>query len=460
MDSYDKGLIQKYSDLFVECRNPEVQKLYWLLSLFLAKCDGLLTNAEVHQLKGDTGTIPFDPYATPSNQKRSILTRLEFLKRYKVNRAQDIIGVLTWGLFATKRINPSDRRYLVEFVENPDRPFSWIAKKLSVSPVSVFNAYHRLESKIHFRFISAVNFPLFKLRHIFVFFKPNEGFRGFASNKPFTLSMNRDTFGEWMWASFLIPDQARSLKEFNESLRKLADEAFADHRSYDIKSVGKTCNLSLFDGEKWIHSEDVLGVGPFKLAELGKGALPRFDEFFYGETPIRFDKVDFMISCLKYGDARRKNSEIRDVLSKYGYSLSWVTLSRRMKLLRRDRVIRSYSHFSGLGLNVALMFAVECDHELLETLYYAFPQYPECTAYRTDKGVVFMIRTTAEAAPSMSYLLQSLLRDRAERLIATNRLENIGSKGPIGLYEYWNSDKQYWEFKKGFFDLTKNHGHS
>jgi DNA-binding Lrp family transcriptional regulator len=203
-----------------------------------------------------------------------------------------------------------------------------------------------------------------------------------------------------------------------------------------------------------------LGIGPLKLAELNKGALPRFDEFFYAETPIRFDKVDFLISCLRNGNARIKNSEIRDVLSKYGYNLSWVTISRRLKLLRRAGVFRSYFYFSGLGLNMALMFAVECDHELLETLYYAFPLYPECTAYRTNKGVIFMIRTTTETAPSISYLIQSFLRDRAERLFATNRLENIGGKSPMGLHEYWNSDRQYWEFKSGFFQLAKDRSHS
>lgn len=450
-------LIQKYSDLFVECRDSEVQNLYRLLSLFFAKCDELLSKAEVQRLRGDTKDIPFDPYETPPKMKDSILIRLKFLKKYNISSPREIMRVLTWGLLATERMDPSDRKYLVEFVESPDKPFSSIAKRLGVSAVSVFDAYHRLRERIEFRFISAFNFPLFKLRHIFVFFKPREDFDGQRLAKPFGLSLNRDTFGEWMWASFLVPDQDKCLREFNDSLRRLAPEAFVDYRSYEVRSIGRTCNLSLFDGERWIHGPDVLGIGPLKLAEASKGLLPRLDEFSYGKTPIRFDKVDFLISCMKYGNARLKNSDIGDVLSQYGYSLSWVTISRRITFLMRAGVLRPYFHFSGLGLNVASMFALECEDELLETLYHAFPQYPECTAYRTDKGVIFMIRTTAEAAPSISYLLQSSLQDKADRLIVTNRLENIGSKTPIGLYEYWNSDRQYWEFERGFFDLTRNH---
>jgi DNA-binding Lrp family transcriptional regulator len=439
----------------VECGDSEVRKLYWLLSLFFAKCDGSLSNAEVQRLKGDSGSIPFDPYQTPPERKDSILIRLKFLKKYNINNAQEIIRVLTWGLFVTERFDPSDRKYLIEFVENPEKPFSMIAKRLTVSTSSVLDAYHRLNRRIQFRFISALNFPLFKLKHIALFFKPNEEFHSAMLNRPFTLAINRDTFGEWMWATFLVPNQSRSILEFNEGLKKLAHEAFIDYRSYEIKSVGRACNLALFDGEKWIHSEDILGIGPLKLAESNKGALPPLYEFSYGEDSIEFDKIDFLISCMMYGNARIKNSEIRKALDQYGHRMSWVTLSKRITSLKKAGAFRPYFNFSGLGLNVAIVFAVECQPELLETLYFAFPQFPECTAHRTDKGVIFMIRTAAESAPAVSYLVQSSLQNEADRLIVANRLENIGSKIPITLYEYWNSDKQYWEFERGSFDLTK-----
>ena len=107
---------------------------------------------------------------------------------------------------------------------------------------------------------------------------------------------------------------------------------------------------------------------------------------------------------------------------------------------------------------MASTFAVECDSDFLDTLYYAFPQFPECVASRTNRGVVFMIRSTAEAAPAISYLIQSSLRDGADRVIVANRLENIGGRNPTSLQECWNDEKQYWEFRRGAFDLTKNGG--
>jgi hypothetical protein len=404
---------------------------------------------------GDTVGIPFDPYETPIARRDSILIRLKFLKRYNVTNPKVITRTLTWGLFTTEKFRSSDRRYLAQFTENPGKPFSWFARKLGLSTSSIFEAYHRLNKRIQFRFITGLNFPLLKLKHFALFFKPNAEFKASSLLRDFTLSINRDTLGDWMWASFLIPNQIRILKEFGESLKKTSYEVFEDYRLYEIKSVGKCCNLSIFDGEKWIPSEDILGVGAFKFAERIGEVLPRLREYDYENEPIEFDTIDYLIACLRYGNARSKNSEIRDVLSQYGYNLSWVTVAKRLTALMRVGLFFPSFSFSGLGLSAASMYAVECEDRVLETLYHTFTQFPECTAYRTDKGLVFMVRAPAETAPAISYLVQSTLRDEAERVIVTNRLENIGSKVPAALYRYWSSDKQYWGFRRGFFDLTK-----
>jgi hypothetical protein len=448
--------MQRYSDLFVESKDPEVEKLRLLLTLFFAKCDGLIPNSDVKRLMGEPGEFPFDPYETPIERRDSILIRLKFLKKYNISNPQEIIRILTWGLFATGKFNSSDRRYLVEFVENPDKSFRWFADKLKVSTSTIFEAYHRLNKRIQFRFASALNFPLLKLRHLIVFLKPNEAFKTSSLSREFTLSVNRDTFGDWMWASFLVPDQTRILREFADSLKKIGYEVFDDHRLYEVRSLGKSCNLLMFDGEKWIPSDDVLGVGAFKFAERAGEVSPRLNEYEYGREPIEFDTVDFLIACLRSGNARSKNSEIRSVLSQYGYNLAWVTLSKRLTCLRRAGLFIPSFGFSGLGLGSASTYAVECEDDLLETLYHTFPQFPECTASRTDKGVVFMVRAPAESGPAISYLVQSTLRDEAERLIVANRLENIGTKIPTALYTHWNADKQYWEFERGYFDLAKN----
>jgi hypothetical protein len=455
LESRWDGLVLRYSDLFVDCNDQEVRRLYYAISLFFAKCDGLISNSETQKLMGDTAGIPFDPYETPVERRDSIIIRLRFLKKYNISNPQEIIRILTWGLFKAEKFNSSDRKYLAEFIENPDKSFSWYAAKLGVSTSSIFEAYHRLNRRIQFRFMAALNFPLLKLKHFIMFFKPNEAFKASSLSREFTLSINRDTFGDWMWASFLIPDQTRILNEFTVSVKKTSNEVFDDHRLYGIESIGKSCNMLIFDGEKWIQSDDVLGVGTFKFAERTREVLPRLPEHEYGREPIEFDTADFLIACLRYGNARSKNSEIRDVLSQYGFNFAMVTVAKRLTVLRRARLFFPIFGFSGLGLTAASAYAVECEYSLLETLYHSFPQFPECTASRTDKGVVFMVRAPAESVPAISYLIQSTLRGEAEHLIVANRLDNIGTKVPTALYSHWNSEKQYWEFERGYFDLTR-----
>jgi len=149
---------------------------------------------------------------------------------------------------------------------------------------------------------------------------------------------------------------------------------------------------------------------------------------------------------------------MRDVLTKYDYRLALVTVAKRMTALRRKGLFIPFFNLSGLGLSSASTYAVECEDSTVETLYHAFPQMPECTVSRTDRGVVFMVRSPAESAPAISYLIQTTLHDQADRLIVANRLQNIGTKVPTALYKSWNTDKQYWEFERGHFDLWKKHG--
>jgi hypothetical protein len=288
-----------------------------------------------------------------------------------------------------------------------------------------------------------------------VFFKPSEAFKASLLWRDFTLSINQDTFGDWKWASFLVPNQTRIQREFTDGLKKFSYDAFEDYRLYEIKSMGKSCNLSTFDGERWIQSDDALGVSALKFAERTGELLPRLNDYRYGFEPVKFDSIDYLITFIRCADARSRNSEIRSILSQYGFGLAEVTLAKRLMSLRKKGLFIPFFSFSGIGLGSASAYAVECEDSFVETLYRTFPLFPECTVSRTDKGVVFMVRSPAESAPAVSYLVQTTLRDGADRLIVASRLENIGTRAPTTLYRCWNSGKQFWEFERGHFDLTR-----
>jgi hypothetical protein len=210
----------------------------------------------------------------------------------------------------------------------------------------------------------------------------------------------------------------------------------------------------MFDGARWIFSEEGLGVGAFRFAESTRGISPRLPETAYADNPIRFDTVDFLIACRMATSARIKNSELRTVLKQHNYDLSRATISRRIAALRQKGAFIPYWSFQGLGLNVMLAFAVESTDEVVETLYHMFPLFPDCFAFRTDKGVVFCVRTTVEMAGAIYYFMQTL-RDEVDNLISLSRYENLGGRSIERLADYWNSEKQKWDFKRGFFDLTK-----
>jgi hypothetical protein len=275
------------------------------------------------------------------------------------------------------------------------------------------------------------------------------------SKREITRSLYCDTFGGWMSASFLVPNQDRILKEFSGSLTKLASEVFSEHRVYEVKSNGQNHNLSTFDGEKWFFSEEAIGLGAFKYARANREITPRLREYVYGDRPARFDQADFLLSLAMSSDSSTRNSELRQVLKENNYGVfSRVTVSKRLAVLKRCGAFFPMSSFSGLGLNATLDFAVECDDEVCETFYHMFPMLPDCWAYRTNKGVIGIVKTPAEMASSVSYLMHSL-RHEVHNLIVTSRFENIGSRTWRHMVKYWNAEKQYWDFERGFFDLTR-----
>jgi hypothetical protein len=159
------------------------------------------------------------------DRKEKIVTTLKFLKKHHINRPTEIIRILTQALLAYEKVEASFRKYLVEFTDNPGKPFRWYAGRLSVSVSSVTRAYQKLRKAIHLRFFACADYPMFKLKHFILYFKPDRSFRtSMVSKRVFTRTLNYDTFGEWMWASFLVPDQDRILKEFKNSLAIFASE--------------------------------------------------------------------------------------------------------------------------------------------------------------------------------------------------------------------------------------------
>jgi hypothetical protein len=450
-------IVRHYSDMFVECDDHEVQQLKGLLSLFFAKCDGLCSPAEVLKLESVfKGGFIFDPYTRPAEDKGKIIAKLEYLKKHNIKKPKEVTRFLVEGLYTGEKIGGSHCKYLVEFMDDPGKPFNWYANRLKVSVSSVTRAFRKLTKSSGLTFFSHPNYPMFKLKHFNLFFQPNESFQPtMISEREFAKALNYDTFGEWMWTAFLVPDQSRILDEFKGGLARFADEVLRDYHLYEFKSVGSSSNFSMFDGEKWSFDIEAFGIGAFELVRANESILPRMNEFTYGDTPIRFDRVDFLLATFASSNCLAKNSELRKIVMEYGCGdLSPATIQRRLATLRDKRAIFNDSGISRIGLTSAFGFAIECDEGTVETLYHLFPIFPECWAYRTNKGVFGMILGPPAMAAGISYVLQGL-KDEVDHLFVTSRFANIGSRSGLELYKYWNAEKQYWDFERGFFDLTK-----
>jgi DNA-binding Lrp family transcriptional regulator len=468
-----------YDGLFPQVENKELQVLFALIRIYLARCDNPGLRREHiminQQLMKRLILTYFDPFTTPIERglREALISRLNSMKRYRITNSEVIRRALVTCFYDKEpRVRRRQKTYLDVFMRNPGESFTKIAKVVGVTPQAVSTAYRFMQKSDVFKFWGLINYRAFNLRHFMVFFTTMREYRGnseflrklFFEGLPFTLSLNSDVYEGSSWASFVIPNQNKELREFKESLSGLRDEVFRELTISEFNSVSTGSNLEFFDGRRWFFDPQLWTYGFFEFVRENKEILRKATELRYSNQPIRFDRRDFSIATILSADPLLSHNEIRKRLAEFGFRMSRPTITRKVSRLLSPQVptsdvdykcptIYSYGAYSGLGLNNLSLYLIECDDKVAEDMYYAVGYLPYYFLYRTDKGVLLSIRTSSEDIAKFNYMIRGMNEIRV--VAYSNRFESMGIRSLAGLHEKWDENKQKWICADHELDFVK-----
>jgi DNA-binding Lrp family transcriptional regulator len=181
--------------------------------------------------------------------------------------------------------------------------------------------------------------------------------------------------------------------------------------------------------------------------------------------PIGFDRIDYLIASIMAADSLIPHDNIRERLSEFGYNISRPSVTRRIRRLTSARipsddeqagtqpVLYRYMTYSGLGLSNLNAYLIECDEKYVEEMCYAVGYLPYYFLYRTEKGMLLYIKSTAADIAKFNYMIRGL----SEISIAaySNRFENMGVRSSMRLYDKWDELGQKWVCTHGELDFVK-----
>jgi DNA-binding Lrp family transcriptional regulator len=468
-----------YDNLFPKVESKELQVLFALIRIYLARCDNPQLKRE-HiminpQLMNRLTLTYFDPFNTEISRglREALVSRLSSIRKYRVTNPEVVRRALVACLYGEEhRIHKKHKKYLDAFMKNAGKTFTEIAEQLSVSPQAVSMAYNSMEKSDLCKFYGYMNYPAFKLRHFIVFFTAAREYRGdgeffrrlLFDNLPFTLSLNTDIYEGRSWASFLIPNQSNEIRQFKESLNGLKGEVFRDLSIFELKSFSTGSNLEFFDGKRWFFDPELWSYGFFEFVRENKQVLRKATELRYSSQPIHFDRADYLIASTLTTDALLSHREITERLRGFGYDLSRPSTTRRVDRLTSRRpsletdlevaepALYQCMSYTGLGLSNLSMYLIECDECYVDEMLYAVAYLPYYFLYRTDKGMLLSVKSTSEDVSKFNYMIKGL--DKILVLTYSNRFHNMGIRAPTQLHEKWDENKQKWVCASNELDLV------
>jgi len=471
-----------YDNLFPEVESKELQVLFALIRIYLARCDNPQLKREhiminPHLMNKLVFTY-FDPFNTPIRRglREALVSRLNSIRKYRITNTEVVRRALVTCLFEDQRgIRRKQKVYLDVFMKNPGKPFTEIARQLSVTPQAVSRACQSTLKAGLIKFWGQINYPAFKLRHFAVFFNVLREYRGsadflrrlFFDNMPFTLSLNVDIYEGSSWASFVIPNQKKQLDEFRDSLTELKGEVFRDFEICEIKSYSTGSNLEFFDGKRWFFDPQLWTYGFFEFVRENKEILRKATELHYSSQPIRFEGLDFSIATILATNPLLSHYNISRQLHEFGHDVSRPKVTRRInKLIRpgqsssssEDRTcpaVYPYMSYSGLGLDSLSNYLIECNEKYVDEMYYAVGYLPYYYLYRTNKGIILSIKSTTQDVAKFNYMIKGL--NEIKVVAYSNRFESMGVRGIADLQPKWDETGQKWVCSNGELDFLKRY---
>lgn len=394
---------------------------------------------------------------TPSKWLANRLSeRLRIIRDYDIHSVSRIEEILLYGLTRSLQKGFSSRQIaLLELLNNnPEQNPSQLAKQLEISRPTVVKELNRLREDFGFRQVYLPNGGCLKLTTYHLIFR-TKSFEASekleqwirTTTQPFFKSIAFDVNIRNGQLSYAIPTQQRALRLFEQKTEWIR-ETFMDqlhcHRDTTLLS---NIRFNYYQPEKrdWKVPTELQQFT--KIDWLKQKPTATFQIEVNLETPIKFDRMDFLLAL---SNQRGANTiiEKQKLLAAYGYEYSRNPVWQRFRRLREQGVIFPSIYFSGGGFVEFICLSILCDSSTQHLLTKLAGRLPFTFTYLTEQGIIIFLKRPSGWGDIINILIQDLSDlQQIQELLVVYQERNVGSGYNIELVHRWNEKRQYWEFK-------------
>jgi len=392
-----------------------------------------------------------------------IQRRLDIIYRYSITDAQRIINLITSSPFYPPQTPLSDRkiRILLELHQNPSLHQNELAKRLSTTPHTIARELSQLRRSFSFqitrrydpqKFRLALYEIVFQTKSIRVSEKLDQLFR--ARRPPFVVRLSFDANLRKGFLVYLVPDQPKPRRMFEQRIDELGDEFFEEHRIARWLGLHLSISFDAYDTSKgrWTLEAEAVFEALQNLGERKYDMMAQPRGSYYG-APIPFDRIDYLLAESQLASGEPKDLELkRDMLKRYGFDISLKTIWAREQRLQDCGAWYPLVYYDIPHFEEQVMLSVECNSEARETIRLVPSMLPFTYISSTDKGITLIGQRPTLYSALTGELVRAISRlDGVSDVVAIGLEQTLTTRAGTPIADRWDESHQRWILEESDF---------
>ncbi|MFX1561900.1 MAG: hypothetical protein ACFFDP_01145 [Promethearchaeota archaeon] len=386
--------------------------------------------------------------------------RIQLLTGYQFASAKRVMDFLLAGIRSQEPLLPTRRQVALLHIlnENPEISIGVLAREIGSTPRTVKQEKNVLFERHGVHIAAAIDPHFFQLAHYYAHFqaKSSSALRNFekwllfndqAQEKfPFLLGFALEVDQQHGFFTLYVPNQQNHLLAFEKTIAQLEDQ-FLDYIKVH-RALGYYVNTSFawydYGSRQWTLKADLHTVGTLQFIIEHGNQFPQPRGFIYGNKPIKFDSIDWIIAACNTGFPLT-NEELCNILAKQGYPITEKSKCAREKVLKKIGAFFPYLGFSALAFHNFLYCFIICSQQSITILLQIVEQLPLSRLHPTENGAILVLGIPQEGPSFVKHLTQTLLHLPGIKDFIILRCEqDIPLVPNPSTTHLWNAKTQFW----------------
>ena len=438
----------------------DLERFLTNVSLFIKRVEGLELTEEEKQYPAHS-QFTHQTLTKGADTADGLKHRLKIIDRYKITDIGRIISIIasTTGSIPHAQLTPRQIQIILMLHQNPLSSQTDLARSLSKTPQTIRNDLNLLNEHFSLATVRHIDFHKFRLALIETDFRTkslnaSQRLEKFYRRTPplFMRRMSFDHDYRTGFVTYMVPDQPRGFKLFEERLQWLKDEFFEEHISFRIKTFFSTVSFDSYDPVfgKWMLGSDAVLNAMLQYASRHRQKFTPSRKLVLSE-PIHFDSIDYILAQTPYSFGQRRRLEMRKkVLEKHGFSLTTKLIRNRERRLENVGVYFSTLWFDIPDFEESVQLTMECTPEATQRLQVIPSILPQAYVGESNIGLTVTFQRPSYCSSITGFLVRMIGLEEGVTKVHTLRHEPTFSPQMLTRTAIrWDESRQRWMPQEG-----------